>query len=38
MKTVKINAGLSDFQEIEESEQYQIVNVSENTSKGFKGL
>ena len=35
---VKINAGLSDFQEIEESEQYQIINVSENTSKGFKGL
>ena len=35
---VKINAGLSDFQEIEESEQYQIVNISENTSKGFKGL
>ena len=36
--TVKINQGLSDFQEIEESEQYQIVNVTENTSKGFKGL
>lgn len=35
---VKINQGLSDFQEIEESEIYQIVNVSENTSKGFKGI
>lgn len=37
-KMVKINQGLSDFQEIEDSEQYQIVNVSENTQKGFKGL
>jgi len=35
---VKINQGLSDFQEPEEGEQYQIINVSENTSKGFKGL
>ena len=35
---VRINQGLSDFQEPEEGEQYQIVNVSENTSKGFKGL
>jgi hypothetical protein len=38
MKMVKINQGLSDFAEIEEGDQYQIINVSENTSKGFKGL
>jgi hypothetical protein len=35
---VKINQGISDFAEPEENEQYIIVNVSENTSKGFKGL
>jgi hypothetical protein len=35
---VKINQGLSDFQEIEENEQYKISAVSENTSKGFKGI
>lgn len=35
---VKINQGVSEFQEIEEGEQYQIVNVSDNTSKGYKGL
>lgn len=38
METVKINQGLSDFQEIEEGEQYVIVSISENTSKGFKGI
>jgi hypothetical protein len=37
-KMVKINQGLSDFAEIEDGEQYIIVNVSENTSKGFKGI
>jgi hypothetical protein len=35
---VKINQGLSDFQEPEEGEQYQITATSENTSKGFKGI
>jgi hypothetical protein len=38
MNMVKINQGLSDFQEIEENEQYKIVAVSENTQKGFKGI
>jgi hypothetical protein len=35
---VKINQGLSNFQEIEDNEQYHIVNVSETVSKGFKGI
>lgn len=35
---VKINQGLSNFSEPEEKEQYQIVKVSEETQKGFKGV
>jgi hypothetical protein len=35
---VKINQGISNFVEIETGEQYKIVNVSETTNKGFKGV
>lgn len=38
MKTVKINQGLNDFAEPEENEKYKIVNVSDTTQKGFKGV
>lgn len=38
IETVRINMNLSDFSEIEEGEQYQIVNITDSVSKGFKGL
>jgi len=35
---VKINQNISDFQEIEEGEQYQIIHVDTKVQKGFNGV